>query len=85
MQDQQRTKGDQYTSGAAEVTWLEYTTEAQGIQVTYAQKIQSHLHSTGPKSQALSEVNGERHTSLESDSPHLSQTPLKDWEIKDSV
>lgn len=46
---------------------------------------QFNLHSTGPKSQALSEVNGERHTSLESDSPHLAQTPLTDWEIKGSI
>lgn len=78
-------RGLKETSGAAEGSWLEYTTETQAIQDSYAQTAQWHLHSTGPKSQALSEVNGERHTSLESDSPHLSQTSLKDWEIKDSV
>lgn len=32
IQDQQRTQGDQYTSGAAEGSWLEYATEAQAIQ-----------------------------------------------------
>ena len=80
-----RTRGDEYNSGAAVGSWVEYATAPQAIQDTYAQAIQSHLHSTGPKSQALSEVNGERHTSLQSDSPHLSQTPLTDWEMKGST
>lgn len=52
---------------------------------TYVQAITSSLLSMGPKSQALSEVNGERRMSLESDSPQQSQTPLTEQEMKGSI
>lgn len=56
-----RTGRDQYTYGAAVGSWLEYAAASQAVQDTCAQAIQSHIHSTGTKSQALFEVNGERH------------------------
>lgn len=35
-----RTRGDQYTSGAAVVSWVEYVAVSQAIQDTYAWAIE---------------------------------------------